>query len=186
MVDAKVRAMRVMMSQAGLLKLGLHAARPQAEPPHGMLFRRTVDVPPQGDLQSLLAKWNPGVPAETVHDLMTAVCRWNQLKDSSAVRPGQTLLIPSVLPHGKEPAKPIATGHRPIRAALARPPAISPRTDFTSQVAESRMRTRAADPHPTPVASGVWVLESQEPARLSAAQLKQQLQAGIWHHPRVG
>jgi hypothetical protein len=178
MVDVKVRAVRVMMDQAGLLKLGMSAAQPQVESQQGMLFRRTVEMPPGTDLESLLAKWNPGVPSETVHELMTAVCRWNQLKDSDAVRPGQKLLIPSVLPHGKEPRKPLARSHEPLPATLARQPPRSPSLAVQTQIAESRMRSKAP-------AGGVWISPNQEQARPAGAQPKQQLQAGIWQHRRA-
>jgi hypothetical protein len=181
--DLETRAMRMITGQTGLLRLRMAMSQPDYEAqPDGMLFKRTVEVPPDADLETVLAKWNPGVPPETVTDLIGSVCRWNQLKNAQSVRPGQKLLIPTVLPHGREPEKrpmPFAAGTRPAALAAA-PPMVSPQLAMRSHYAEQRLR-QAAEQQPADRPKGTWVTQGQA-SSLAATNVKQQLNASVWQH----
>jgi hypothetical protein len=177
MDDTAVRAARVMNSQSAMLRRRMETAKPQGAPEEsGMLFKRTVQLPPNVDLERLLEKYNPGVPPSTLADLMTTVCRWNQLKNPSAVQPGQQLLIPTVIPHGQEPSSFVARQG----SALLKGPATPLRSNMamSSQLAEQRMRsvsTNAAG------ASTIWATGDNAGQNLAGAKVKQQFQANVWN-----
>jgi hypothetical protein len=179
--DDKTRAIRMMMGQASVLHLSMAAARPERNAAQeGMLFKRNVEVPPNTSLDALLLKWNPGVPAETLADLATSVCRWNQLKSTSSVQPGQKLLIPSVLPHGKDPdlRRPAAGAER--RPILQSRPQASPGVAISQNLREQRLRSQAAGAEASPVAPQLWGMPGQSGQAFAGANVKQQFQGGAW------
>jgi hypothetical protein len=177
MDDTAVRAARVMNSQAAMLRRRMETAKPQGAPEEsGMLFKRTVQLPPNTDLERLLEKWNPGVPPSTLADLVSTVCRWNQLKSPTAIQPGQQLLIPTVIPHGQEPS---AVGARP-GAAILRGPSAPLRSNMamSSQLAEQRMRSVSGN---VAGAATIWATGNQAGQNLAGAKVKQQFQANLWN-----
>lgn len=174
MDDRAVRAARVMNSQSAMLRRRMEAAKPQHDSDEsGMLFKRTIQIPPNVPLERILERWNPGVPPGTIADLVTTVCRWNQLKDAHAIKAGQQLLIPTVIPHGQEPQAGVRPGSvmRVPTAAMRSPAAMS------SQIAEQRMRSVAAN---TAGAQTIWATGSQGGQNLAGAKVKQQFQANVW------
>jgi hypothetical protein len=151
MKDLRVKATRMIMGQSQLLQRRMSMARPEPEPSSGMLFRRSVSVPPETSLESLLQKWNPGLQADTIGDLMVSVCRWNQLRDSDAVRSGQTLLIPTVFPLGKEPERLVRRPHNLQQAMpFSAGPRVSPSLAMQAGVSETRMRSKSLQAPPRP------------------------------------
>ena len=175
MDDTAVRAARMMNSQSAMLRRRMETSRPQHDVEEGaMLFKRTVQMPATGDLQALLERWNPGVPSGAMTDLMGAVCRWNQLKSPDAVKAGQQLLIPTVIPHGQEPSSVMHRSGAGMRWSGG--PARSPGMALSSQIAEQRTRSIATN---VAGASTIWATGNQS-QNLAGAGVKQQFQANMW------
>ncbi len=172
MDDTAVRAARVMGSQSAMLRRRMSLSQPDyGEAPTGMLFKRTVKVPKDADLQRLLAKWNPGMSQTALGDLMGTVLRWNGLPRPTAAAPGQNLLIPTVVPHGQRPSM-----ARPTQDPLSRKGLHAvkmPRSDqFTlkARLAEHRART----------SHGIWVTDTDSGQALGGSQVKMQFQTNLW------
>jgi hypothetical protein len=173
----------MVLGQAGVLHLRMATSKPEQAPEQeGMLFKRTVELPPDTSLDALLSKWNPGMPPETLADLMTSVCRWNQLKGSGSARPGQKLLIPSVLPHGKDPEVRRPAAGAAQRAVPHAPPQVSPRVAAGQGVLEQRLRAQAAGRHGPEAPRQLWAMPGQAGQALAGANVKQQLQGSAWQH----
>ena len=138
-----------------------------------MLFKRSVPLPNNSNLQMLLEKWNPGVGGDALQDMMGAVCRWNRLKDSTSAQAGQVLLIPTVIPHGQEPGmgppqkRSPTTPMMPVQ--MNRPP---------GQAMPPAAPPRPALGVPT---SPLWAAGSQPGRNFAGEHVKQQFQKVPWN-----
>jgi hypothetical protein len=173
MDNTAVRAARMMNAQAGMLRLRLEQSKPQQAPEDGgMLFKRSVQVAPNTNVVSLLQKWNPGVPDTTLADMIPTVCRWNQITDIDNVPVGRQLLIPTVIPHGQQPAS-----HLPMAAPPRTPgaPVRTPGMALSSSLVEQRARQV-----PSGAPQGIWATGNQPGQNLAGAQVKNMFQANAW------
>jgi len=140
MPATKTQIGRVLLSQHAALHHVVESTKPGQEP-DGMLFRRTVPITPGTELEALLTKWNPGVDTQTIGDLMVAVCRWNQLKDSFAVAGRQQILIPTSFAPGRDPEKKAAAASNALgRLPFGAPVGAAPRLAPSASLAEQRLR----------------------------------------------
>lgn len=176
MDDTAVRAARVMNSQSAMLRRRMETAKPSGDHEEGgMLFKRTIQVPANTDLERLLERWNPGVPPSTMADLVATVCRWNQIKPTAQLQAGQNLLIPTVIPHGQQPGSGLS------RPGAPKPVSLSPARSnmaLSSQLAEQRTRSVATNAEG---AATIWATGTNAGQNLAGAHVKQQFQANIWN-----